>query len=103
MKHWVKSFTLWEFVRAHALTRKVTSDHQLVAACRYLALNPVAAGLVDDPLDWPWSSARAHAGLEPPRIPLADSDLRAAFGGTDDWRKRYRSTIDEPDDEDTRA
>src|SRR4051794_18154350 len=22
MKHWIKSFTLWEFVRAHALTLK---------------------------------------------------------------------------------
>jgi REP-associated tyrosine transposase len=89
--------------RAHALTRKVTSDRQLVAACRYLALNPVAAGLVNDPLDWPWSSARAHAGLEPPRIPLAERDLRAAFGDTDEWRERYRALIDEPDDEDIRA
>jgi putative transposase len=89
--------------RAHALTRKITSDRQLVAASRYLALNPVAAGLVPGPLDWPWSSARAHAGLQRPRIPLAESDLRAAFGGTDDWRERYRSTIHEPEDEDTRA
>jgi putative transposase len=78
---------------AHALTREITSDRQLVAACRYLALNPVEAGLVDDPLDWPWSSARAHAGLERPRIPLAESDLRAAFGGDGSWRERYRAQI----------
>ena len=80
--------------RAHAMTKEIASDRQLVAACRYLALNPVEAGLVDDPLDWPWSSARAHAGLEEPWIPLAESDLRAAFGDADDWRERYRSTID---------
>jgi putative transposase len=79
--------------RAHAMTREITSDAQLVAVCRYLALNPVEAGLVDEPLDWPWSSARAHAGLERPRIPLAESDLRAAFGGDGSWRERYRVQI----------
>jgi putative transposase len=34
-------------------------DH-LMAAFRYVALNPVKAGLVKDPADWPWSSAGAH-------------------------------------------
>jgi len=80
--------------RAHAMTREIESDAQLVAACRYLALNPVEAGVVEDPLDWPWSSARAHAGLERPHIPLAEDDLRAAFGDDNDWRKRYRTQID---------
>jgi REP-associated tyrosine transposase len=84
--------------RAHAMTREIGSDAQLVAACRYLALNPVEAGLVTDPLDWPWSSARAHAGLERPRIPLAESDLRAAFGDCADWRERYRAQIVIADD-----
>ena len=32
----------------------------LLAATRYIALNPVAAGLVSRAEDWPWSSARAH-------------------------------------------
>jgi REP element-mobilizing transposase RayT len=54
--------------RAHPYTGEIGSDEQLVAACRYLARNPVEAGLADDPLDWPWSSARAHAGLERPRF-----------------------------------
>jgi putative transposase len=85
--------------RAHAMTREIGSDTQLVAACRYLALNPVEAGLVEDPLDWPWSSARAHAGLERPRIPLAETDLEAAFGGTGDWREGYRAQISIAHDE----
>jgi len=84
--------------RAHAMTREIGSDAQLVAACRYLALNPVEAGLVTNPLDWPWSSARAHAGLERPRIPLAENDLRAAFGDSADWRERYRTQIVTIDD-----
>lgn len=83
--------------RAHAMTREITSDMHLVAACRYLALNPVAAGLVASPFEWPWSSARAHAGLEKPRIPLSETDLGAAFGDAIDWRERYRAQIEVPD------
>jgi putative transposase len=36
----------------------------LLAATRYIALNPVAAGLVSRAEDWPWSSARAHLAGE---------------------------------------
>jgi len=79
--------------RAHPSITLIESDRQLVAACRYLALNPVEAGIVENALDWPWSSARAHAGLERPRIPLAESDLRAAFGSGSDWRREYLRTL----------
>jgi len=34
-------------------------DH-LMAAARYVELNPVRARLAAQPEDWPWSSARAH-------------------------------------------
>jgi putative transposase len=81
--------------RAHAMTTEITSDRHLVAACRYLALNPVAAGLVESPFDWPWSSARAHAGLETPRIPLSETDLRFAFGDASDWRDHYRALFED--------
>jgi len=36
-------------------------DH-LIAAVRYVSLNPVRACLVDRAEDWPWSSVRAHLG-----------------------------------------
>jgi len=32
----------------------------LLAAARYVELNPVRAGLAARPQDWPWSSARDH-------------------------------------------
>ena len=32
------------------------------AALRYTELNPVRAGMVHDPVDYPWSSAAAHCG-----------------------------------------
>ena len=74
------------------MTGEITSDAQLVAAGRYLAPNPVEAGS-----SWIRSTglgaARAHAGLEEPRIPLVESDLRSAFGDGDDWRARYGAQI----------
>jgi len=35
-------------------------DAHLMAAARYVALNPVRARLVRRAQDWPWSSVRAH-------------------------------------------
>jgi REP-associated tyrosine transposase len=43
----------------------VESDWHLLELCRYLALNPVRAGLCADPADWPWGSYKALAGLTP--------------------------------------
>jgi putative transposase len=38
----------------------VMDEPHLLAAARYIALNPVVTGLVSRAEDWPWSSARAH-------------------------------------------
>jgi putative transposase len=38
----------------------VLDEPHLVAAARYVALNPVRARLVRRAQDWPWSSVRAH-------------------------------------------
>lgn len=38
-------------------------EAHLGAALRYVALNPVRAGLVERAVDWPWSSARAHLAM----------------------------------------
>ncbi len=42
----------------------VDRDAYLVALCRYVERNPVAAGLVAAARDWQWSSCRAHIGDE---------------------------------------
>ena len=41
----------------------VQREGYLLALCRYIALNPVRAGLVDQPEYWQWSSYRTMAGL----------------------------------------
>jgi len=47
---------LWQ-ERFHSF---VMDERYLMAAVRYVELNPVRAGLCQRPQDWPWSSARAH-------------------------------------------
>lgn len=46
-------------------------EAHLAAAARYVALNPVRAGLVSAAHEWRWSSVRAHlAGIDDPRLKL---------------------------------
>jgi putative transposase len=39
-------------------------ESHVLAAARYIEMNPAAAGLVENPQDYPWSSARAHLAGE---------------------------------------
>src|ERR1700759_3312666 len=49
--------------------RRIETDGHLLHSARYVVLNPVEAGLVEAPADYPWSSYRATAGLAPrPRL-----------------------------------
>lgn len=80
--------------RAHAFARELRSDADLLVTCRYVAHNPVAAGLCPDPFSWPWSSTAASAGFAEPAIPLDPGPLRAALGDRADWRRRYRELLD---------
>ncbi len=62
----------------------VGSDGHLRWLFRYLAWNPVNAGLCDDPKDWPWSSYPRLLGLphaRPPRFLAVDAVL-GLFGRT---------------------
>ncbi|MBM3634374.1 MAG: transposase [Actinobacteria bacterium] len=50
----------------------ITEHDQMVAALRYVALNPVRAGLVRRPEDWPWSS---YTAMVIGKIPSGTLDL----------------------------
>jgi putative transposase len=60
---------------------QVKSDWHLLELSRYLALNPVRAGLCSTPAGWRWSSYRylADPALIPPRY-LATGSVLARFG-----------------------
>ncbi|MDX6619332.1 MAG: REP-associated tyrosine transposase [Gaiellales bacterium] len=46
-------------------SKLVEDDGYFLELARYVALNPARAGLCEAPADWPWSSYRATAGLQP--------------------------------------
>jgi putative transposase len=47
--------------RFHA--KLIGTDDHLLQVCRYVHLNPVEAGLVTRPEEWPWSNYREWMGL----------------------------------------
>jgi putative transposase len=57
----------------------VQRERYLLALLRYIALNPVRAGLVSRPDEWEWSSYRALAGLVPAPPFLCVSSALAIF------------------------
>jgi len=60
-------------------------DDHLRAAIRYVELNPVRAGVLSSPWEYPWSSAGYHTLGFRPQIPLASVE---AFGipGRTQWK-----------------
>lgn len=63
-------------------SRMLKTDAEILSACRYVVLNPVRAGLVDDPSLWVWSSHLATIGLAR-AISCFDADaLLRLFGQT---------------------
>ena len=64
-------------------------DTHLLAAARYIELNPVRAGLVTDPRKWLWSIAPAHlAGTDDRLVKVAP--LTAMNG---DWDAFLKSAM----------
>ncbi len=71
-------------------------DAHLMAAIRYVELNPVAAGIVSHAEDWHWSSARSHiAGKRVADDPLTDAT--ALTGHVADWRAMLRHGLEASD------
>ncbi len=61
-------------------SRIVESTYDLFELARYVVLNPVRAGLCDEPRDWEWSSYRALVGDAPPAPFLTIERLLGQFG-----------------------
>ena len=77
-----RSGTLWEGRFRSSL---VDSQRYLLECHRYIELNPVRAGIVDDPGDYPWSSFHHHAlGVDDPL--LSDHEEYLRFGDSTDSR-----------------
>ena len=73
----------------------ITNEH-LLTVVRYIALNPVAAGLATTPARWRWSSHRALAGREDPPPWLAVDRLHALLDGWSGAGDRAYATLIQP-------
>ena len=88
----------WNAVHAHVghvlqgrfKAQIVQHESYLLALCRYIARNPVRAGLVERPEQWPWSSYRAIANLCPNPGFLTEDMILSQFGAGDPGQNRAR-------------
>jgi len=62
----------------------VDRDEYGLALCRYIALNPVRAGLAARAEEWRWSSYAATIGLRPAHPAFVVSNVLRQFGEDDD-------------------
>jgi len=63
--------------RFHAVI--VDKEEYLLEVCRYIVLNPVRAGLVNDPVEYPWSSYLEIIGRRKARSFLDTAYVRSLF------------------------
>lgn len=71
----------------------IDRDAHFFAACCYVVLNPVRAGLCRHPGDWPWSSYLATAGRVTPPAFLQTRFLYELFGGPPAAALRYEQFV----------
>ncbi len=69
----------------------VLDETHLIAAARYVELNPVKAGMVRSAEDYPWSSARFHLGGVATDVLVKDKNL---LGLVENWEEYLRQDDD---------
>jgi REP element-mobilizing transposase RayT len=72
--------------------RRIMTAGSLLARFRYVARNPVRAGLCRVPEDWPWSSFAGTAGLAEPSSFVADRRILELVDDRSDLRTLVRDT-----------
>jgi REP element-mobilizing transposase RayT len=107
MQYWLSGYATW-WCRRHSHQghlfqgrfkgELVEDETYFWTVSRYIHLNPVRAGLVDHPVEWPWSSYAGYAHRRR-RVPWIcyDTLLRAwqgEFGGSDPARA-YRRFVEQ--------
>ena len=85
--------TLWE---GRFKSNLIDSDTYLLACHRYIELNPVRAGMVSAPVDYPWSSHTYYARGGSNSL-ISEHPTYLALGTTAENRRRsFLSLFDEP-------
>lgn len=84
--------TLWEGRFRSSL---VEADRYLLACQRYIESNPVRAGMVEQPADWPWSSHRHHIGLTTDPLVRVHATIWGLGNTPFERESAYRQMFDE--------
>jgi putative transposase len=75
-------------------TLPIGSESYLLAVLRYIANNPVAAGVCSHPDGYPWSAHRAILGISPPMPVVAEDEVLMRFGSDlPTARSRYEAFV----------
>ena len=74
----------------------VDADAYLLAVSRYIHRNPAAAGLVAEPIDYPWSSYPAYVGRAA-APPWLERDVVWSALGARSPARAYRRFVDRPE------
>jgi putative transposase len=84
--------TLWQ---GRYKTAVVDSERYFLICSRYIELNPVRAGIVSRPADYPWSSYRHHTGARHEPL-ITDHPLYWQLGNTPFAREAaYRQLVEQ--------
>lgn len=84
--------TLWQ---GRYKTAVIDSERYFMICSRYIELNPVRAGLVADPAQFPWSSHAHHMGIKADPV-ITDHPLYWALGNTPFEREAaYRALLEQ--------
>lgn len=87
-KKYKRTGTLWE---GRFRSSPISKDDYLLTCSRYIEMNPVRAGIVDDPAEYKWSSYRYKIGIDINPSLLDMDPLYLDFGAKDDERQeKYR-------------
>ena len=87
-----RSGTLWE---GRYRSSPIDTDRYLLACCRYVEMNPVRAGMIHDPADYPWSSCAARIGRKSLAWLDADPGYLTLGEREAERQQRYRQYLDE--------
>jgi putative transposase len=77
--------------------RRITTDGDLLGAYKYMARNPVEAGLCSSPTEWPWSSVAGTVGAAEPHSFVDPNHVLSCFDCPREIAAaRLRAAVDVP-------
>jgi len=94
--HYKRTGTLWEGRYKSSL---ISSDHYLFSCMRYIELNPVRAGMVDHPSEYPWSSYHCNALGEGNALVTPRQEYERMGNTADERQKNYQVLFQSPLDQ----